>query len=108
MTAFGIVAILLSVLGVITPVMGFLLSALSGFLAILVSKRLDPLANAALVINWLNLTILSPLTVSAMFNPMFVTDWSNIIVYTICVLIQLTGLVLWRINYRKYSLLKTK
>ncbi|ELB2855497.1 hypothetical protein [Vibrio alginolyticus] len=106
MTAFGIVAILLSVLGVITPVMGFLLSALSGFLAIMISKRLDPMANAALVINWLNLTIFSPFTVSAMFSSAFGTDWANITIYTICVLVQLTGLLLWRVNYRKSSLLK--
>ncbi|EOX4836956.1 hypothetical protein ACG9VX_001882 [Vibrio alginolyticus] len=51
MTAFGIVAIFLSVLGVITPIMGLFISALSGLLSILVSKKLDPLANAALIIN---------------------------------------------------------
>ena len=102
MTAFGIVAIFLSVLGVGIPIMGVLLSGLSGLFSLFASKKLDPLANAALIINLLNLTVLSPHTVGAIFNPtpsLFAMGDGTMVVYIICVLIQLIGFALWRLNY---------
>lgn len=104
MTAFGIVAVLLSVLGVVTPILGVLLSGFSGFLAILISNKLDPLANTALIINLLNVTIFSPRTVGAIFNPtpfFYAIGDRTMVVYIICVLIQLIGILLWRMNYVK-------
>ncbi|WP_423841136.1 hypothetical protein ONE56_16755 [Vibrio mytili] len=102
MTAFGIVSILLSVLGVMTPILGFLLSALSGFFSILAFRRTDPLANAALIINILNLTVLSPHTVLVMIQPtpFLGIDSKFLFIYIVSLLIQFVGIALWYFNHR--------
>ncbi len=98
MTAFGIVAIVTSVLGIITPTLGLLLSGLSGFFALFSLRYKDPFAQASLVLNCLNLTLLSPLTVASIFSDyaLFAKTTQNLkIMYWLILFIQSIGLVLW-------------
>ena len=61
-TALGLVAVILAVLGLITPFAGIFISGLSGLFAVSVYKYRDSYALAALVLNLLNLTLFSPQT----------------------------------------------
>lgn len=97
MNAFGIVAIVTSVLGIVTPTMGILLSGLSGFFALFALKVRDPFAQGSIILNILNLTLLSPVTVLSIFSnkyQWFQTDGLKA-VYWIILLLQLVGIVLW-------------
>lgn len=97
MNAFGIVAIVTSVLGIVTPTMGILLSGLSGFFALFSLRVRDPFAQGSIILNILNLTLLSPVTVLSIFSnkyQWFQTDGLKA-VYWIILLLQLVGIVLW-------------
>ena len=60
MEALGIVAIILSVMGIFTPFAGVFISGLSGLLALSACKSGNSYALAAVILNAINLTLLSP------------------------------------------------
>lgn len=99
MTAFGIVAIIISVLGIITPTVGVILSGLSGIFAMFSLKYRDSFAQAALILNLLNLSIFSPYTVMAIFSQKTLPFLGNLqemkVAYWIITCIQLIGIILW-------------
>lgn len=60
MIAFGIASLFFSILGVFIPLVGIIISGLSGFLAWLSAGRGTALGAAAVIINLINLFLLSP------------------------------------------------
>jgi len=60
MKALGIVALILSVVSIFIPIFGTLLIGLSGFFAILASHKGKTLSVAAVIINIINLFLLTP------------------------------------------------
>ncbi|SON48612.1 hypothetical protein [Vibrio tapetis] len=60
-TGLGLSSVILAVCGIFVP-MGFLLSGISGALALSSYKYRDSYAVAALILNIANLTVLSPVT----------------------------------------------
>ncbi|POB98135.1 hypothetical protein CRN41_12475 [Vibrio vulnificus] len=100
MTGWGIVAIIFSVLGVVTPTLGIGFSALSGLLLIWGIKYKDQLCLASCILNLLNLTILSPMTFLAIFSKnesIFLPPKHELqLVYFSIIFIQFVGLFLWR------------
>jgi len=60
MEALGIVAIILSVLGIFTPFAGVFISGLSGLIALAACKNRNSYGLAAAILNIINLIIFSP------------------------------------------------
>ena len=60
MKAFGIVALVLSIVGIFVPIFGSVLIGLSGFFSILGAHKGKTLSIAAVTINIVNLLILTP------------------------------------------------
>ena len=104
-TALGLVAVILAVLGLITPFAGIFISGLSGLFAVSVYKHRDSYALAALVLNLLNLTLFSPQTLlmiigprdSSLLNNLLFSDIDNEMryLYTSIFGLQIIGLVLY-------------
>lgn len=109
MNAFGIVAIFISVLGVFTPIVGVFLSGISGFFALFALKEKDTLAQSSIILNLLNLTILSPMTFgSVLSKSVFIQNSDFKVIYAIVFLIQIVGVVLWRKHSRANDTTKDK
>lgn len=60
MLAFGIASLILSVIAIFVPVFGIMISGLSGFLAWLSTGKGTPFGAAAVIINFINILLLSP------------------------------------------------
>ncbi|CAH8205992.1 hypothetical protein [Vibrio aestuarianus] len=115
-TALGLVAVILAVLGLITPFAGIFISGLSGLFAVSVYKHRDSYALAALVLNLLNLTLFSPQTLlmiigprdSSLLNNLLFSDIDNEMryLYTSIFGLQIIGLVLYA--RRNHTTDKTK
>lgn len=60
MLAFGIASLILSVIAIFVPVFGIMISGLSGFLAWLSKGKGTPYGAAAVIINFINILLLSP------------------------------------------------
>lgn len=60
MTAFGISALILAILGVVIPVFGYFVAGLSGFLAFFSAGKGTSWGLAAVIINIVNIIFLSP------------------------------------------------
>ncbi|GEM_PF-4942912 len=109
-TALGLVAVILAVLGLMTPFAGIFISGLSGIFAVSVYKNRDSYALAALVLNLLNLTLFSPQTLlmiigprdSTLLNNLLFSDTDNemIYIYSSIFFLQVIGLVLYVQSYR--------
>ncbi|ENS4969441.1 hypothetical protein ACE1GQ_001665 [Vibrio fluvialis] len=96
MNAFGVVSIVTSVLGIITPTMGILLSGVSGIFALFALKAKDSLAQGSLILNILNLTILSPVTVMSLFSKPVLFQTNELkVIYWLILILQGIGILLW-------------
>lgn len=104
-TALGLVAVILAVLGLITPFAGIFISGLSGLFAVSVYKHRDSYALAALVLNLLNLTLFSPQTLLMIIGPKDTSILSNMLfvdadnsmryIYFSMFFLQIIGLLLY-------------
>lgn len=104
-TALGLVAVILAVLGLMTPFAGIFISGLSGLFAVSVYKHRDSYALAALVLNLLNLTLFSPQTLLMVIGPKDTSILSNMLfadtdnsmryIYFSMFFLQIIGLVLY-------------
>jgi hypothetical protein len=64
MKAFGISALIIAIISIFVPVMGYLTAGLSGFLAIFSAGKGTPWGLSAVIINIANILLLSPILVS--------------------------------------------
>lgn len=96
MNPFGIVAVVTSVLGIVTPTLGMVFSGVSGLFALFALKSKDAFAQSSLILNVLNLTVLSPVTFASIFSKsVFFDTYQLKIVYGLILFVQVIGLVLW-------------
>ncbi|MBY8260350.1 hypothetical protein KW525_05125 [Vibrio fluvialis] len=96
MNPFGIVAIVTSVLGIVTPTLGMAFSGVSGLFALFALKSKDSFAQSSLILNLLNLTVFSPFTFASIFSKSVFFNTNQLkIVYGLILVIQVIGLVLW-------------
>lgn len=98
MEALGIVAIILSVMGIFTPLVGILIAGLSGLLALFACKSRNSYALAAVILNIINLVLLSPqmilVAMSSSKSNFFDMSGFKYFFWSI-LLIQIIGIVLY-------------
>jgi hypothetical protein len=101
MEALGIVAIVLSVMGIFTPFAGVFISGLSGLLAIFACKNRNSYALAAVILNVINLIFLSPqmllVAMSSRESNFFDMSGFKYFFWSI-LLIQVVGIILYMKN----------
>jgi len=98
MEALGIVAIILSVIGVFTPFAGVFISGLSGLIALAACKNRNSYGLAAAILNIVNLIIFSPqmLIVAISPNKNNIFDMSEFkYIFWGIIVTQIIGIVLY-------------
>lgn len=104
MEALGIVAIVLSLIGVFTPFFGVFIAGLSGLFAIFACKRCNQYALAAVILNLVNMIFLSPKLLLVVFSSdkASLFDFSEIkYAFLITLLIQVIAIVTYVKNRRQ-------
>ncbi len=120
MKPFGIAAFVFSIFGVIIPLLGPFISALSGFLAYFSAGKGSTWGGSAIIINLVNTILLSPSLIIAMHekNPLTGVAYNNPAmlehsqksqtIFGILILIQLLGLVVflvvWLLKRKKQQM----
>ena len=98
MEALGIVAIILSIIGIFTPFAGVFISGLSSLIAIAACKNRNSYALAAVILNIINFLLFSPkmliVAISSSKNDIFDMGEFRYILWCI-LLIQVIGIVLY-------------
>jgi hypothetical protein len=104
MEALGLVAIILSVIGVFTPFAGIFISGLSGLIAISACRKRNSYALAAVILNVINLIIFSPQMLLMALSPSrggFLDNSEFKYVFWAIFVIQLIGVFLYIKNKPK-------
>lgn len=98
MEALGIVAIILSIMGIFTPFAGVFISELSGLIALTACKNRNFYALAAVILNVINLVLLSPqmliIAISPRESNFFDMSGFKYFFWSI-LLIQVVGIILY-------------
>ncbi|MGR5324099.1 hypothetical protein ACP3VW_09610 [Vibrio sp. DNB22_17_1] len=110
MEALGIVALILSVLGIFTPYVGMLIAALSGLFAIFSCKFRNTYALAAVILNLVNMIFLSPkvlLVVLSSNKPRFFDTSEIKYIFLTAVLIQIVAIIIYVKNKHRKLITNT-
>jgi len=98
MKAFGIVALILSIIGIFIPVIGYFIAGLSGFLAIFSAGKGTTLGLSAVILNIININLFSPsLLLMASDNHSLNPEHqeASITIFTVLMLIQVVAIGLF-------------
>ena len=104
MEALGIVALILSVMGIFTPFAGVFISGLSGLIALYACKKRNSYALASVILNVINLIIFSPQMLLIAISPstnsfLDVSEFKY--VFWFILIVQFIGIFLYIKNKRE-------